>query len=104
LVNFAVAVATGVVSAALLNGQINPAPSTGSQAAPSGQVQKTDQPSPPQALNGTWKLNADKSDDAEEKLRGTPGQDIPNDEGSVPSGSQGASSGGRRSGGTGMAY
>ena len=103
LVNFAVVVATGVVSAALLNGQINPATSPGNQAAPSGQVQKTDQPSPPQALNGTWKLNADKSDDAEEKLRGrTPDQDIPNDAGSVPSGSQGTPSGGRRSGRTGV--
>ena len=106
LVNFAVAAATGMVSTALLNGQINPATSTGSQVAPSGQVQKTDQPSPPQALNGTWKLNADKSDDAEEKLRGSPPeQDIPNDAGSVPSGSQGApSGGGRRSGGTGVPY
>ena len=79
LVNFAVAAATGVVSAALLNGQINPATSTGSQAAPSGQVQKTDQPSPPQALNGTWKLNADKSDDAEKKLRGTQPYYLSND-------------------------
>src|ERR1019366_700194 len=74
LVNFAIVAATSMVSMALLNGQINPATSTGSQVAPSGQVQKTDQPSPPQALNGTWKLNADKSDDADEKLRGRPPQ------------------------------
>ena len=106
LVNFAGAAAAGVVRTALLYGQINPATSTGSQVAPSGQVQKTEQPSPPQALNGTWKLNADKSDDAEEKLRGrTPEQDIPNDAGSVPSGRQSAPSGsGRRSGGTGVPY
>jgi hypothetical protein len=106
LVNITVVAATGVVSAALLNGQINPLTSPGNQVAPSGQVQQTDQPSPPQALNGMWKLNADKSDDAEEKLRGrTPDQDIPNDAGSVPSGSHGApAGGGRRSGGTGVPY
>jgi hypothetical protein len=105
LINLAAVAAMGMVSIGFLNGLFNPAASTGSQIAPSGQVQKTDQPSPPQALNGTWKLNADKSDDADEKLRGRPPQqDISNDAGSVPSGSQGASSGGRRSGGNGVPY
>jgi hypothetical protein len=99
LVIFAVAVATGMIDSALLNAQMNPAASTGSQPAASGQVQKTEQPSPPQALNGMWKLNADKSDDAEEKLRGTPDQEIPIDGSNVPPSSQGAPpGGGRRSG------
>jgi hypothetical protein len=94
--NVAIAAATGVIGAALLNAQMNPATSTGGQPAPSGQVQKTEQPSPPQALKGEWKLNPDKSDDAEEKLRGTPEQDIPIDPGNVPSASQSTPSGGSR--------
>jgi hypothetical protein len=97
---FAVTLAIGlVVSAGCLNGQTNAQTSTGSPSAPAGQVQIAQPPPPPQALNGTWNLNADKSDDAEEKLRGTPEGDNPLDDGPVPSAGQGTPSGsGRRSG------
>jgi hypothetical protein len=98
-VYFAVSVAACVASAALPNGQMSLATSTAGQSAPSGQVQTTEQPSPPQALTGSWKLNPDKSDDAEEKLRGTPEQDNPIDGGNVPSTSQSVPPGGGRRGG-----
>jgi hypothetical protein len=102
-----------VLSAALLGGQSSPPSQAGSQGTPSGQVQaqvqkqvqKNEPPPPAQALNGTWKLNAEKSDDAEEKLRATPEQDVPDGPDSIPSVSQTTpSSAGRRSQGNGVPY
>jgi hypothetical protein len=103
----ALAAASAGLSAALLSGQTGPPPQAGSQVPVpvQKQVRKNEPPPPPQALNGTWKLNADKSDDAEEKLRATPEQDVPDGRDTIPSMTQGTPSGtGRRSQGNGVPY
>ncbi len=98
--NFAGAAAIAMLSAALLCGQASSGPQN--QVPPAGQAQKDEPPPPPQALIGAWKLNIEKSDDPEEKMKGSNDVDLPSLSGNIPLGGQNSSSGGgRRSGGAG---